>query len=141
MRGENAPFPFLVPWSPIGTHSLACFAWSHPGWTANCPLVGLVEECITAGVLGISCSRYSLGPVPWISWVTGFSRLRFLVRSRRDFLLLDVRPTVLVTEVARFLYCCSLVFGLFPFSFAWLGSEHPAYGFARRSCSTVVPYK
>ena len=52
MRGENAPFPFLAPWSPIGTRSLA---WSHRGCTVNCPLVGLVGERLTAGVLGTSC--------------------------------------------------------------------------------------
>ena len=135
----NAPFPYLAPWSPVGAHSLACFVWSPPGWTADSPLVGFVRERLTAGVHGTSCSLCSLGRESWTSWVTWFSGSRYSCAVSPRSLLLAVRSTVLVTEVARFLYCRSLVFGLFPFSFARLGSEHPAYSFARRSCSPSVP--
>ena len=60
------------------------------------------------------------------------------MQSRRDSLLLAVRSTVHVTEVARFLYCCSLSLAFFPFSFARLHFEHTACGFAHRSCSPAV---
>ena len=40
-------------------------------------LVGLVGERLTAGVLGTLCGWCSLGPVPWFSWVIGFSSLWF----------------------------------------------------------------
>ena len=73
MSGGNTPFPHLAPWSPLGAHSLACFAWSPPGWTDDCPLVGFVGERLTAGVHGTSCGWCSLGREPWTSWVTRFS--------------------------------------------------------------------
>ena len=45
-------FPFSLPGILLGPILLCAFAWSHPGWTVDCPLVGLVGECLTAGVLG-----------------------------------------------------------------------------------------
>ena len=55
MSSGNAPFPCLAPWSPLGAHTLACFARPPPGWIADCPLVGVFGYRLTDGVHGTLC--------------------------------------------------------------------------------------
>ena len=131
MSRGNAPFPYLAPWSPLGVHTLACFARSTPGWTTDCPLVGVFGEHLTASVHDTSCGCCFLGREPWTSWVTRFSGSR----SSRA-VLLRIPSYLLCGLWSR--YCRSLVFGLSPFSFARLGSGHTAWSFARRSCSLDI---
>ena len=54
-EGYILRFPFSLPGLLLEPILLCVFAWSHPGWNVDCPLVGLVGERLTAGVLGTSC--------------------------------------------------------------------------------------